>query len=198
MENKDSSSSTCVHGGCCGAEKMKTTEVKAKGHLLYGGSLSTEFELGDGVDWVPDDEAEGDHDDLIWVRDDEENGVDVEANGDDNVIIEEVIEGGHGQDGARVEELEDSDEEVQNDFERKKKDKEMNNKVHEMVDYEGFADDGMERFIFGNMIRAKRVWKGQIEVYETKIDDLKKKLESVNEGFRVAIRVEKEERQNKT
>ena len=114
------------------------------------------------------------------------------------MIIEEFIEGGHGQDEARVEELEDSDEEVQNDFERKKMDKETINKLHEMVDYEGFADDGMERFIFENMIRAKRVWKGQIEVYETKIDDLKKKVESVTEGFRAAIRMEKEERENKT
>ena len=43
------------------------TFSKAKGHVPYGGTLSTEFELGDGVDWVLDDEAEGADEDLIWV-----------------------------------------------------------------------------------------------------------------------------------
>ena len=177
MESKESSRSTCVREGSCGAS-------------------SAEFELGDSVDWVPDDEAGGD--DLIWVQDDEENGVDVEADGDEDVIIEEVIEGGdHGQDEARVEELEESDEEVENGFERKKMDEATIRKVHEMVDYEGIAaDGGTERFIFENRIKAARFWKGQVEVYETKIDDLKTKLENVIEGFRAAIRQERKEKQN--
>ena len=79
MDNKDnSSSSTCV----CKAEKktMTTEEVEAEGY----------------VHWVLDDEAEGDDDEeLCWVRD-EENGVDVEAERDDDVITEEIIEGGRG------------------------------------------------------------------------------------------------------
>ena len=63
------------------------------------------------------------------------------------------------------------------------------NRVHEMVGNEGFDDDGTERFIFENRIKVARFWKGQVEVYETKIDDLKKRLDSVTEGFGAASRM---------
>ena len=194
--NVNNSSSTCVREGCCGAEKTTTIEVEAEGYVPYGGASSAEFEFDNGVDWIPDNEAEGDDDELCWVPDDAENGADVEAErDDDDMIIEEVIEGGYRQNDARVEEFEDSDEEVQNEWERKRMGKRTINKMHEIVCNEDF-DDGTERFIFENRVRATRFLEGQFEEYETKINDLKKRLDCVTEGFRAALRMEEKEREH--
>ena len=105
--------------------------------------------------------------------------VEVEDEGD--VVIED--------DGVRVEELEDEDEdrECYNEWQKRNMDK---RKIEEVYDDIGGCSEGTQKFVWDQRLKAAKFWKGQVEVYEGKIFELKEKLDEVTEGFMAAKRLE--------
>ena len=108
----------------------------------------------------------------------------VEAEGDvprDDVVIEDDV---------RVEELEDEDEDrgCYNEWQKRNTDKRKIEEVYD--DIGGCSTDGTQKFVWDQRLKAAKFWKGQVEVYEGKIIELKEKLDEVTEGFMAAKRLE--------
>ena len=107
-----------------------------------------------------------------------EEKVEVEAEGDGNEDDDEddvVIEEDDGREGY-------------NEWQKQTMDKRKIEEVYEGMD--SCSSEGTQKFIWDERLRAAKFWRGQVDVYEGKIVELKEKLDEVREGFMAARRME--------
>ena len=129
------------------------------------------------VCWNPDVETfvplEGDDFGVFSGVDSEDNVV-VEAEGDvargneDDVVIEDddvVIE----DDDVQVEELEDEDLRFYLDWQKRNMDKRKSEELYNDIGGDSCMNDGMQKFVWDQQLKAATFWKTQVEVYEGKI-----------------------------
>ena len=109
-----------------------------------------------------------------------EEKVEVEAEGDgkddddddeDDVVIEE-----------------DDGREGYNEWQKQTMDKRKIEEVYEGMD--SCSSEGTQKFIWDERLKAAKFWRGQVDVYEGKIVELKEKLDEMREGFMAARRME--------
>ena len=116
-----------------------------------------------------------------------EEKVEVEAEGDVKegaAGIPEVIEIKDDEDD------EDDEDDVDVEFENKMADKRKMQRVYQSLgDEDDDEDDGLEEFMSSSRMKAAKFWVGQVKSYESKIDDLRKELAFVRDGFRAAKRM---------
>ena len=107
-----------------------------------------------------------------------EEKVEVEAEGDGNEDDDEddvVIEEDDGREGY-------------NEWQKQTMDKRKIEEVYEGMD--SCSSEGTQKFIWDERLKAVKFWRGQVDVYEGKIVELKEKLDEVREGFMAARRME--------
>ena len=100
-----------------------------------------------------------------------------------------TVEAEWDDDDTWVEELEDRKKDDYDAEEARKRANERKiNEIYQDVGGDnGDNKDGTERFMIENRVKVARFWMTQVEVYEAKIADLKKKLDNVSDGFRAAV-----------
>ena len=134
------------------------------------------------VKFVEDDfecEEYSDVEPVPVVVEEEEEKVEVEAEGDVKGFVPEVIEIG--------EDDEDDEDDVDVELERKMADRRKMQRVYQSLGDED-EDDGLEEFMRSRRTKAAKFWMSQVKGYESKIDELRKELAFVKEGFRAAKR----------
>ena len=109
--------------------------------------------------------------------------VEVEDEGD----VKEVIE---INDDDEDDEGDDNDDEdaVDVELENKMADKRKMQRVYQSVGDED-EEDGLENFMRSTRTKSAKFWVGQTKSYESKIDELRKELALVKDGFRAAKRM---------
>ena len=139
--------------------------------------LENDFGVLSGVD---DDEYYSDVEPVPVVLEDEK--IEVEAEGDvkevsedegDDVVIED--DDGEGREGYT-------------EWQKRTMDKRKIEEVYGDMDSCGSGET--KKFVWDQRLKAAKFWKGQVDVYEGKIDELMKKLDEVREGFMAAKRME--------
>ena len=160
--NNDDEAMRVVDGG-----EVETAEVKFV-------PLENDFGFSGGED----DECEG-YSDVEPVPVVLEDKVEVEAEGDgkddddeeDDVVIEE-----------------DDGRAGYNEWQKQTMDKRKIEEVYEGMD--SCSSEGTQKFIWDERLKAAKFWRGQVDVYEGKILELKGKLDAMTEGFMAARRME--------
>ena len=109
--------------------------------------------------------------------------IEVEAEGD---VVKEVPED-EGDDDVVIED-EGESRQGYNDWQKRTMDKRKIEEVYGDMDSCGSGET--KRFVWDQRFKAAKFWKGQVDVYEGKIDELMKKLDEVREGFMAAKRLE--------
>ena len=113
------------------------------------------------------------------------------------VVLKEKVEVEDEGDAKEVIEIKDDDEDDEGDDDEDAVDVELENKVadrrkmqrvYQSVGDED-EDDGLENFMRATRMKAAKFWVGQTKSYESKIDDLRKELALVKDGFRAAKRM---------
>ena len=95
-----------------------------------------------------------------------------EDEGDDDVVIEDDGEGREGY----------------NEWQKRSMDKRKIDEVYGDMDS---CDSGeTKRFVWDQRLKAAKFWRGQVDVYEGKINEMMTKLDEVREGFMAAKRLE--------
>ena len=159
--NNDDEVMRVVDGG-----EVETAEVKF---------VENDFGFSGGED----DECEG-YSDVEPVPVVLEDKVEVEAEGDgkdddddeeDDVVIEE-----------------DDGRAGYNEWQKQTMDKRKIEEVYEGMD--SCSSEGTQKFIWDERLKAAKFWRGQVDVYEGKILELKGKLDAMTEGFMAARRME--------
>ena len=111
------------------------------------------------------------------------------------VVLKEKVEVEDEGDAKEVIEIKDDDEDDEGDdedvvdveLENKVADRRKMQRVYQSVGDED-EDDGLENFMRDTRTKAAKFWVGQTKRYESKIDDLRKELALVKDGFRAAKR----------
>ena len=106
---------------------------------------------------------------------------------DEGDVVPEVIEIKDDDDDEDNEG--DDEDDVDVDFENKMADKRKIQKVYQSVGDEDDEDDGLEGFMRSTRMKSAKFWIGQTKSYESKIDELRKELALVKDGFRAAKRM---------
>ena len=114
------------------------------------------------------------------------------------VVVEEKVEVQDEGDVPEVIEIKDDDEDDEGDdddeddvdveLENKMADKRKMQRVYQSVGDED-EDDGLENFMRSTRMKSAKFWVGQTKNYESKIDELRKELALVKDGFRAAKRM---------
>ena len=110
-----------------------------------------------------------------------EEKVEIEDEGDVKGV-HEVIEIGDDEDD------EDDEDDVDVELENKMADKRKMQRVYQSVGDED-EDDGLEDFMRSSRMKSAKFWVSQVKGYESKMDELRKELAFVKEGFRAAKRM---------
>ena len=105
-----------------------------------------------------------------------EEKVEVEDEGD---VKKEVIE---------IDDDESDEDDVDVELENKMADKRKMQRVYQSLGDED-EDDGLEDFMRSTRLKSAKFWVGQTKSYESKIDELRKELALVKDGFRAAKRM---------
>ena len=95
--------------------------------------------------------------------------------GDDDVVIEDEGESRQGY----------------TDWQKRCMDKRKIEEVYEGMD--SCSSESTKRFVWDERLKAAKFWRGQVDVYEGKIDELMMKLDEVREGFMAAKRLEEQQ-----
>ena len=135
-----------------------------------------------GFSGVDDDEYYTDVEPVPVVMEGGEK-IEVEAEGD---VVKEVSED-EGDDDVVIED-EGESRQGYNDWQKRTMDKRKIEEVYGDMDSCGSGET--KRFVWDQRLKAAKFWKGQVDVYEGKIDELMKKLDEVREGFMAAKRME--------
>ena len=140
------------------------------------------------VNFVPlEDEAEeNDFGVFSGVDDDEYSDVEPVPVVMENEKIE-VVEA-EGDVMREVSEDEGESRQGYNDWQKRAMNKRKSEEVYGDLDSCGSGET--KRFVWDQRFKAAKFWKGQVDVYEGKIDELMKKLDEVREGFMAARRME--------
>ena len=109
-----------------------------------------------------------------------EEKVEVKAEGVVKGFVPEVIEIG--------EDDEDDEDDVDIELERKWADKRKMQRVYQSLGDEDEDDGLVEEFMRSSRTKSAQFWMSQVKGYESKIDELRKELAFVKEGFRAAKR----------
>ena len=114
-----------------------------------------------------------------------------ESAGHVTVVLEEKVEVEAEGDVKEVIEIDDeSDDEVDTEFERKMAGNITIQRAFQGVgEEEDEGSDGLEEFMYTARMKSAKFWVGQVKKYEIKIDELRLELVFVKDGFRVAKRM---------
>ena len=111
------------------------------------------------------------------------------------VVLEEKVEVEDEGDVKGVHEVieirdddEDDEDDVDVELENKMADKRKMQRVYQSLGDED-EDDGLEDFMRSSRMKSAKFWVSQVKGYESKIDELRKELAFVKEGFRAAKRM---------
>ena len=109
------------------------------------------------------------------------------------VVLEEKVEveaEGDGKDDDEDDGVieEDDGRGCYNEWLKRDMDKRKIEEVYEGMD--SCSSEGTQKFIWDERLKAAKFWRGQVDVYEGKIVELKEKLDVVSEGFMAARRME--------
>ena len=99
------------------------------------------------------------------------------------VVLDETIEVEDEGDGN-----DDDDRGCYNEWQKQNMDKRKIEEVYE--DMGSCSSEGTQKFVWDQRLKAAKFWRGQVDVYEGKIVELKEKLDEVREGFMAAKRLE--------
>ena len=106
---------------------------------------------------------------------------------DDKIEVEDEGDGNDDEDDVVIEE--DDGREGYNEWQKQTMDKRKIEEVYEGMD-DSCSSENTKKFIWDERLKAAKFWRGQVDVYEGKIDELTKKLDEVQEGFMAAKRLE--------
>ena len=106
---------------------------------------------------------------------------------DDKIEVEAEGDGNDDEDGVVIEE--DDGREGYNEWQKQTMDKRKIEEVYEDMD-NSCSSENTKKFIWDERLKAAKFWRGQVDVYEGKIVELKDKLDEVREGFMAARRME--------
>ena len=123
-----------------------------------------------------DDECEGYSDvEPVPVVLGEKLEVEAEGDGKDDDDEDDVV-------------IEEDGREGYNEWQKQTMDKRKIEEVYEGID--SCSSEGTQKFIWDERLKAAKFWRGQVDVYEGKILELKGKLDAMTEGFMAARRME--------
>ena len=104
------------------------------------------------------------------------------------VVLEEKVDVEDEGDGKDDDEDEDGGRGCYTEWLKRNMDKRKIEEVYE--DMGSCSNEGTQKFVWDERLKAAKFWRGQVDVYEGKIVELMGKLDEVREGFMAARRME--------